>query len=248
MIETGIVSIHDVRPSTLNEVLGLYEWLRARGVSRITLLVVPGASWDDPSLHALRDLVDRGCEVAGHGWTHRAPPFKTFGHRLHGATLSRDQAEHLSRSVTEVTEIVTRCHAWFSLVGLPEPDLYVPPAWALGPLTPDHLTGLPFQWYEVLSGFVSGVDGVRRLFPLVGFEADNRSRHVALTASNRLNTLAGNLMKRPVRIAIHPYDRRLRLAASLDRTLSSVRCCTTAEEALRIVPKAPTGSRDTRPV
>ena len=211
----GIVSIHDVEPATLDRVEGLVDRTEEADVRPPTLLVVPGVGWDADGLARLRALVARGCTLAGHGWEHRAPPPATLKHRLHAWIISRDQAEHLSRPRAELLERVRRCHAWFADHDLPEPELYVPPAWALGELRTRDLADLPFRWYEDLTGFVDAATGRRTFLPLVGFEADTRFRRVALRVVNAVGVGAGRILGRPVRVSIHPRDLELLLAEDL---------------------------------
>lgn len=246
MTPEAVVSVHDVRPSSLEAVLRIQGRLAAMGVAPVTLLVVPGGRWDAHSLSRLRKLVDRGCRLAGHGWEHRAPLPASLHHRLHARLLSRDQAEHLSRARADVRDRVHRCYEWFGLVGFPEPEMYVPPAWALGPLARSDLAELPFRWYEVLRGFLAARNGRLSLAPLVGFEADSRGRAVALRAVNRLNLALRGRWDRPLRIAIHPDDFRLRLDFELHAVLEMGWRFTTAESFLHTRHRAPAGSTATR--
>lgn len=226
----AIVSIHDVRPSTLSGVLEVAALLERADVRPVTLLVVPGVAWDAESLDTVRDLIDRaGYGVAGHGWHHVAPRPASLPHRIHAMLISRDQAEHLSRSEEEVAQLVARCHEWFRRVDLPQPELYVPPAWALGRLPRSELAALPFRWYELLHGCVSAADGALRIMPLVGFEADTRVRALALRVLNPANLWTGAATGRPLRVAIHPWDLRHRLAAPLRRLLERQWRFTTVE-------------------
>jgi len=218
----AIASIHDVEPSRLDRVLDLVDLLESAGHPPGILLVVPGAEWPKAALAEIRSLSDGGWMLAGHGWRHRAPSPRGFYHRLHAAVLSRDQAEHLSRPIDDLVDRLERCHAWFGERALPTPELYVPPAWAMGALTADELRRLPFVWYETLSGIVRPETGKRALLPLVGYEADTRGREMGLEAWNRLNSRAAPLLRLPVRMAIHPDDLHLRLARRLRIHVRSV--------------------------
>jgi predicted deacetylase len=153
--------------------------------------------------------------MAGHGWVHEAPPPGGIAHVVHGAVISANQAEHLSRSREEVRSIVLRCHEWFSRNGLPLPDTYVPPAWALGGLTWSDLEALPFRHYETLTGFIDAGTRRRIRVPLVGFEAASVLSAWTLGVSNRLNVTLARMLDRPVRVCLHPSDLELRLARSL---------------------------------
>ncbi len=212
------LSIHDVKPSSLERVRRLVALCRARAGPRITLLVVPGLEWSGAQVDRLRAWSREGLELAGHGWIHHGPP-RSLYHRVHALVLSRDQAEHLSRPRHELVELVERGFAWFEERGLPEPGLYVPPAWALGALTREDLARLPYRGYEVLQGFLDR-DGRLHRTPLVGYEADTGFRRQALRLTNGLARRIARISGRPLRIGLHPPDLELRLAADLRRDLA----------------------------
>lgn len=225
----AVVSIHDVTPETLSRVETLVEVLLPVTGTALSLLVVPGLPWSPGQLDTLRGWAAKGVEMAGHGWIHEGPP-RTLYHRLHGWVLSRDQAEHLSRPRSELVALVERGFKWFAAVGLPAPELYTPPAWALGRLRKADLARLPYRWYEVLTGFVEAGSGRLLPTPLVGFEADTAFREGALTLLNGFNRMVAERTGRPLRIGVHPRDLELRLA---HRVLAMVEGCdrhlTTAE-------------------
>ena len=217
---TGIASIHDVEPDTLERVAGLMSLLDRHQVHPRTLLVVPGLDWTPSGVERLRRWAEAGATLAGHGWVHRAPPPVGLHHRLHAVLLSRDQAEHLSRSREDLVRRVRDCHAWFAGHDLPAPELYVPPAWALGALRTSDLRGLPFRWYETLTGLMEAATGRLRRLPLVGFEADTAARRRTLRVTNRLALAWGRASGRPVRISLHPDDMELLLAEDVERILA----------------------------
>ncbi len=206
MSGSALVSVHDVTPGDLPRILRILDLLEEAGVPPPTLLVVPGRDWTAETLAVLRALVAKGHRLAGHGWAHRCDAPRTLFHQLHGLLISRDQAEHLSKPREELLALVRRCFDWFGATGLPAPELYVPPAWALGALTRDDLSTLPFRWYEVLGGLIHGGTGRMRWLPLVGFEADTRFRQASLKVLNGLNAGLARLTARPVRISLHPPD------------------------------------------
>lgn len=211
----GLLSIHDVAPSVLDRIEEIVQTVMDRGTPPPLLLVVPGVGWPEDALRRLRDLIEKGCPIAGHGWEHQAPPPSTLYHRLHGLILSRDQAEHLSRSTADLVDRVGRCHAWFGEVGLPEPELYVPPAWALGALDDRDLLELPFTYVETLTGFIDTRTGARHRTPVIGFEADTTGRRVGLKVWNELQIQLAGAFAVPLRISIHPHDLDLLLREEL---------------------------------
>jgi hypothetical protein len=104
-----LISVHDVMPETLAEVRDIVGRLERRGRGPATLLVVPGRDWTAAQVDELRRWRDRGHELAGHGWVHRAPHIRGLWHRLHSLTVSRGVAEHLSYDGRGVAELIKRC-------------------------------------------------------------------------------------------------------------------------------------------
>jgi predicted deacetylase len=191
-------------PRTRDRVQACLTWLESRNVGPVVLLVVPDTGWDADGIEWLRALTAAGHELAGHGWRHRITGYGGLYHRLHAAFISRDVAEHLALNEAEVRDLVRRCHAWFGDAGLEAPRLYVPPAWAMGPLHRASLEDLPFEWYEDLGGYRRR-DGTRLDVPVLGFEADRAWTRPFLKAFNglaRYRARGAGLL----RIAIHPHD------------------------------------------
>jgi len=209
-------------PETFGRVRRILSLLEERGAPPATLLVVPGKEWTSELLDELRLLGENGHALAGHGWCHKATPGpRSLYHRLHSALVSRNEAEHLSRSPTELVARIRRCYEWFPSVDLPEPDLYVPPAWAMGALPLSDLGSLPFRWYEILRGFVDGATGRVSWLPLAGFEADTTFRELSLRLWNGLNVVWARRVWSPLRISIHPFDLDLLLAGNLEKMVQA---------------------------
>ncbi|WP_206054911.1 hypothetical protein [Nitrosococcus wardiae] len=92
--------------------------------------------------------------IAGHGWSHRVERIGGLRHCLHSLLLSRKAGEHLALEDedNDIAHLIARCHAWFQDHRLGSPDLYVPPAWAMGRLKWERLRSFPFRYYEVFGG------------------------------------------------------------------------------------------------
>lgn len=213
-----VASIHDVMPQTLPRVRELFDLLTEIGISPVTLLVVPGRAWDQPSIDALRQLNEQGAIFAGHGWKHRVNQIRGFRHRLHSALISRDVAEHLALDEAGIVELIERCYEWFAEHELPVSDLYVPPAWALGQISRGTLAETPFRLYETLTGIVDAEDGRYQAAPMIGFEADTAFRAAVCIAWNRVNLFAAGT-SHPLRLGIHPNDLSLKLSGRLRRLI-----------------------------
>tara|TARA_B100001540_G_scaffold40115_1_gene35570 strand:+ start:676 stop:1413 length:738 start_codon:yes stop_codon:yes gene_type:complete len=237
-------SIHDVMPHNLDRVEAILEEFDRAGLRPVTLLVVPGLDWQARDLQRLRAMLQRGHELAGHGWHHRMAPPRSLYQRLHSALLSRGVAEHLPLDEASVVELVQRCQRWFGEHALPAPALYVPPAWALGRIAPARLDGCGFRYIETLAGIHDL--HARRLYrlPLVGFEADTAVRAAFLRGFNAVNRGVASA-RGVLRLGVHPRDRQLRLRRDLAGWLSTPRPVTCLERlgARRAAPAPGPGSQ-----
>ena len=213
-----LVSIHDVMPRTLDDVRAQLDLLQSHGVRHVTLLVVPGRDWRPEQIDQLRAWEAAGHELAGHGWRHRARHVSGLKHRVYARLVSQNCAEHLSLTAREILDLLQRNRDWFEAQGLRPPGLYVPPAWALGPLPVTEYTVAGFHRLEDLRGLHDLRGGQRTIIPAIGFEANSRLRALALKAANGLNRmLAGGVGL--LRLALHPHDLRLFLHEDVERAL-----------------------------
>lgn len=217
----AIVSIHDVMPHTLPRVQELLAKMAHLEAANITLLVVPGLPWDAAQLATLKQLEQHGYRLAGHGWLHTVRRINTLYHRVHSTCISRRAAEHLSMSPAEIDTLIRDCYQWFADHGFALPDMYVPPAWAMGAASDAILKAAPFRYFETTSGLHDSETGKRVTLPLAGFEADTLWRQVSLRAWNSVNSLVGTQQK-PLRVSVHPNDHHLLLAPSLESTLARI--------------------------
>ena len=88
----------------------------------------------------------------------------------------------------------------------------------MGPIGKDDLDRLPFGRYETLAGIYRSASRTFRHMPMTGFEADTAFRALSCRAWNFINLRAAGT-SRPIRVAIHPRDLELLLAADLRRFL-----------------------------
>ena len=222
----ALVSIHDVMPHTLDRVARILDWLQAREVPPVTLLVVPGRPWEAPQVERLRELAAAGHELAAHGWYHKTRPRHIY-HRLHAALISRNVAEHLDLNSKGILQLMQRSRQWFGENGLPLPGFYVPPAWALGPVSKTDLAKAPYRLIETTRGLIH-LDGKAspafnfQKLPLAGYEADTRFREGFLRRWNAAQARKARQSHRPLRISVHPQDLDLRLADQLEQQIKNV--------------------------
>jgi len=213
------LSIHDLMPETLDRVAEQLALIERHCPGPVLLLVVPGKDWTSGHLDRLRAWVAAGHRLAGHGWSHRADRIHGVRHRLHSLLVSRDCAEHLALAPDEIVELMTRCRKWFTEQDLPTPDDYVPPAWALGPVSTGALRTTGFKRVETMAGWLDVSDGSFQRSALIGFEAASLWQVPILKLSNAASRVLGRIL--PLRIALHPHDHRLPLAGDLEQLLKS---------------------------
>lgn len=210
-----LASIHDVMPETLSKVDEIVRVMSRSGWPPATLLVVPGRDWSAEELGRLRTYADRGHQLAAHGWSHRIRRIRNIRHLAHSVLISRRVAEHYTLDSLGVDVLVRRSRHWFRQNDLPEPVLYVPPAWALGPVSPTRLARQGgFRFVETLRGVHDAGEGIFFQLPVLGFEADTAFRAAFLRASNAANLRFAERVG-AARVAIHPDDLELRLADDL---------------------------------
>ncbi|MFP4521235.1 MAG: polysaccharide deacetylase family protein [Fibrobacterota bacterium] len=216
-----ILSIHDVMPETFAGISRVADYFLSEGADKICFLVVPHPNWKESDLLRLREYQINGISFAGHGFLHHCGTPRTVYHKIHSVLISRNAAEHLAFQRGDLIEKVSGCAKWFEENGFGIPDLYVPPAWAMGQLKKDDMMSLPFRYYEFLSGvYDSDTDRFFSL-PLAGFEADTELRKYILFAVNGIFSAVSKLTGRPLRVAVHPYDLQFKLRKSVQNMVGS---------------------------
>ncbi|BCE02493.1 polysaccharide deacetylase family protein [Marinicellulosiphila megalodicopiae] len=212
----SILSIHDVMPHTFKRIKQCLAELTLLDVptNKIYLLVVPGLNWKPEQITQLKNWQQQGYQLAGHGWVHHFHKKASLYHHLHSFFISRNVAEHLSLSTSEIQDLIEDNYNWFVDNNLQAPDLYVPPAWAMGNIKLHQLSQLPFRFYELSTGIYDTHTQTFHHLPLTGYEADQFWRVPILKLWNALNLkrLSRNM---PLRISIHPYDFTYRLAEDI---------------------------------
>lgn len=213
----ALVSIHDLMPETFGRVKKMLAEIPRNARRHLVVLVVPGRDWKPGQIDQLREWQDNGLLLAAHGWDHQVKRIEGWYHHLHSRFVSRNVAEHLSLSQQEISILLQRSFDWFRRHNLAAPDLYVPPAWAMGRVNKHILRDSPFRYFETTWGLYDCDNDQFKWLPLLGFEADTAFRKWSLRGWNLANRLAAQ--RRPVRIALHPFDLEYYLQADVRRNL-----------------------------
>lgn len=153
-----------------------------------------------------------------------APPGGAPAHRRApaacGARLARRARAHVALA-RGPAGVLAAAAAWFPDNGFATPSLYVPTAWMLGALRSDDLAWAPFPMIETLRGVRQPRRRRFDALPLVGFEADTGLCAAGLGWAN-VTAPWGGRRKGWLRIALHPYDQRLRSAPAIEPWLRAI--------------------------
>lgn len=207
-------------PETWSEIGDILQWLKARHVPPVSLLIVPGREWKPCHLKQIKDWSEEGHPLIAHGWFHHVEEIRGLRHRLHSALISRNVAEHLALSSTGILDLLKRAKEWFEQNDLPSPKFYVPPGWALGPIKNEHLAQAPYDLIETTRGLIDPSTGERENLPLTGFEADTWLRETALRCWNARAVTKARRQRTPLRLSLHPFDLKLRLRDQLEEIVA----------------------------
>lgn len=134
-----VVSIHDVSPLTRELVSEMLVDLKAVGVDRTSLLVIPDHHRKAPIKAApgfgdwLKGLRQEGHEVVAHGFYHWRPKREGQGGwtTLVNRYYTAGEGEFYDLSEEEARELLERGKKMFGELGL-EPEGFIAPAWLLG--------------------------------------------------------------------------------------------------------------------
>jgi uncharacterized protein len=219
-----VVAVHDVAPSTLDEVRWLLARLDALGVTHRTLLAIPDQdgrrplSAADATAALLRAEIDRGGEVLQHGLTHRADgrlrgPWPT---RLRGRLMAPRVAEFLALDATGMIERLARGRSILTEATGVEPTGFCAPGWLSGPGLPDALRSVGFA-FDVGLVRVHDLSGDRRIpAPSVGFMGAGGLHEGLSLVGGALSLLSGSWLPgvETIQVFLHPQGASRSAAAA----------------------------------
>lgn len=209
-----VVAVHDVAPSTLDEVVWLLERLDALGVTRRTLLAIPDEGGRgalrpaDPTAALLRAEIARGGELIQHGLTHRVDgrlggPWPT---RLRGRLMAPDVAEFLALEPTEMVERLVRGRSILAEATGVEPCGFCAPGWLSRPGLAGALRTAGFA-FDVGLVRVHDLSGERWLpAPSVGYMGAAGLHEALATVGGGLSLLSASWLPGidAIQVFLHP--------------------------------------------
>ena len=231
-----VVAIHDVAPTTIDDVRYLLGELDTIGARPRVLKVIPNADGradirDDPALvRLLADEVAAGSEVVLHGYTHRAtgPPRGPWPRRLRARLFAGTAAEFLTLDAGAMQRRLTEGRQILRDSAL-DPRGFCAPGWLAPPDLPCLLRQCGFAYYVTMMTLLDLTTGRRVLTPWLGYmgAGEGQERLVGLGARAGL-TLTPRFPL--VKAFLHPQgartspacERVLRKVSGLMRTRSPV--------------------------
>ena len=213
-----VVSLHDVSPLTRPVFEPMLAELRALGVERCSLLVIPdhhhrGHMLADPGFcRWLEKLARQGHELVAHGYYHqRAPrPAETWRQRWMTRVYTQGEGEFYDLSRDEAAGLLARAMADFAKLDAPPPTGFIAPAWLLSAPAKEAVRAAGFRYTTFLTGVedlaAGGGEGFIPARSLV-WSPRNRWRRVCSVVYNA--GLARWLGDAPLmRLGLHPPDYR----------------------------------------
>lgn len=205
------VSIHDVAPATWPDCLRLWSALRAVADIPLTWLVVPRyhGNGEVPVwyVEVLENLLERGHELALHGYTHmdRSAPPRGLREKILRQVWTEREGEFAVLGSEQARRKLALGRDWFAQHGWPVHG-FVAPAWLVGEGTWEALAGSQFAYTTTYTHFHC-LRQRRALFaPTLMYATRNaagrRLSRLAATAQTSLLARAPLLL----RLSLHPRD------------------------------------------
>lgn len=215
-----IVSLHDVAPPFEEEIRAQLAALRAVGVGRCVLEVVP--NWHGtnplPAADSLAELLraeqEHGSELVLHGLEHRrrGPLRAPAPLRLRADLFAPDACEFLTLTPSQAVTSVLQGRELFQLAGLAAPSAFCAPGWLLAP---DLLPALAQAGMRQVIDMFTLRDlrtGRRRMVPSIGYMGAGPLQERGVQLLNHLVSLAA-CWATLVAVYLHPQGGMNRAAA-----------------------------------
>ena len=208
-----VVSIHDVSPLTREATDRILVDLRAIGIARLSLLVIPNhhhkaeIAGDQDFAFWLNDRVARGCEAALHGYFHQREQKQGESARTRFMTrlYTAGEGEFFDIGYENARTILARGREELTEAAGVAPSGFVAPAWLLSSDAERALRDLGFTYTTRLKGYWDLAHNCVHPTQSLCWSVRSRWRRAM---SLRWNAhLFGRLEANPLmRISIHPPD------------------------------------------
>jgi predicted deacetylase len=212
---TLVVSLHDVSPLTRDVFAAMLSELKALGVSRCSLLVIPdhharGHMLSDAGFcRWLEALAGQGHELVIHGYFHQrqAKPAENLRDRWMTSIYTKGEGEFYDQPKDEAAALLARAKADFAQLDAPKPTGFIAPAWLLGAGAAEAVREAGFRYTSYLTGVEDFSSGEFIKSRSMVYSCRNAWRRICSLGWNA--SLARRLDSNPLlRIGLHPPDYR----------------------------------------
>jgi predicted deacetylase len=235
------VALHDVAPQTWGACERLLESVAEIADIPVTLLVAPDyhgeglRGFTAAYRRALEARLERGDELALHGWSHldTQPLGPGLLDTLRRTRLTAREGEFAALPVQTARALLERGIEWFDKHGWPLHG-FVAPAWLISTGTWQALDGLPFEYTTTLSRLYLLPQRIPVATRTYVYSARSGLRRCLSLARNQaLRSLAERAST--VRLALHPNDAGHRqIVAQYQRLLRLLLCQRSAVTKLQL--------------
>ena len=208
------IELHDVSPLTWPHCQRLLDLVDTLGAAPVTLLAIPNHHGRAPLgaaravVRALRQRVDRGDEIALHGYFHRddAPAPRTPVGWVRRRVLTDGEGEFAALAHADAAQRIDRgCRELQALFGTVRG--FVAPAWLSSPGTWQALRQQPLHYATTRSTIVRLTSGATAGIPASALTVSARSAWRRIASRVWLDALRRATLAAPLlRVALHPAD------------------------------------------
>ena len=210
-----VVSLHDVSPLTRPVFERMLAELKALGVAKCSLLVIPnhhhrGHMLADVSFcRWLEGLAKEGHELIVHGYYHQRAkkPAETWKARIMTRVYTKGEGEFYDLSHNEAAGLLARAQAEFRQLDAPEPSGFIAPAWLLSAAANAAVREAGFRYTTFLTGMLDYAAEDNGFIPARSLVYSPRNRWRRVCSLIYIAGLARWLQRTPlVRLGLHPPD------------------------------------------
>ena len=210
-----VVSLHDVSPQTRPVFEPMLAELKALGVARCSLLVIPDHHHrghmlaDTGFCRWLESLAREGHEMVVHGYYHQRAerPQETWKKRTITRVYTQGEGEFYDLTREEAAVLLSRARNDFRQLDVPTPSGFIAPAWLLSTAASEAVREAGFRYPTYLTGVMDYHQHEEKFIPARSLVYSPRNLW-RRTCSLLYNAgLAKFLRRAPLlRLGLHPPD------------------------------------------
>ena len=210
-----VVSLHDVSPRTRPTFERMLAELKAMGVGRCSLLIIPDHHHQGHMLadagfcRWLERLAREGHELVAHGYYHQRAmrTTETWKERVMTRVYTKGEGEFYDLSKEEAATLLARAKQDFAQLDAPLPTGFIAPAWLLSVAADEAVREAGFRYTTLLTGVKDYQGSGDEFIPARSLVYSPRNRWRRVCSLGYVATLARWLRHTPLlRLSLHPPD------------------------------------------